>query len=337
MNRTALVRFLTKNSATASLVAILMIALVVFASLSPSFATGSNVLNIAIQGSATAIVATAMTFVIITSGIDLSVGSSIFLGGVILALGSGTGLPPVLLFLLVIGASVAVGALQGGLIGYLGLNPLLTTIGTMTILRGIGERISQMRPIQVAGDYTTFGTGRILGVPAPVLVALGFAIVAFVVDRYTSAGRLLRAIGSNPIGARESGVRTKLITWIAYVLVGLAVGIAALVMVGRLRSVNPGVGDGFELTVITAVVLGGTSLMGGSGSVVGSLLGAFLLATVENGLVLVGASPYWYDIFRAAVLILAVTAAALARQKPRWLPSFSSIRVRGERRLASTR
>lgn len=328
MDLQALTRTLKKHPAPITLVAILGVAAVIFTLLAPAFASGSNLVNIGTQASATAVVATAMTLVIITAGIDLSVGSAVFTGGVVLALGAVAGVPPAWLFLLVLVASVVVGVVQGALIGYLGLNPLLTTIGTMTILRGIGERLSQMRPIQVAEEYTVFGTGRVAGIPTPIIVAICFALVAFAVDRYTSAGRLLRAIGSNPVGARESGIRVSRITWLAYVLVGLSAGVATLLMIGRLRSVNPGVGEGFELTVITAVVLGGTSLMGGSGSILGSLLGALLLATVENGLVLVGASPYWYDIFRAVVLILAVTSAAISQQRPRWLPTLKSLRTR---------
>jgi ribose/xylose/arabinose/galactoside ABC-type transport system permease subunit len=312
-------RRVRNNPQFISLGAIFVIAVVAFSALSATFATPANLLNIAIQGSATAIVATAMTLVIITAGIDLSPGAVVFIGGVALGFARQLQVAPVAAFLLVIAVSLLIGSLHGLLIGGLGLNPMLITIGTFTIIRGVGERLSNMQPIPVTDSYQLFGNGSVLGIPAPILVATVFAVVAVVADKYTSAGRLLRAIGSNSVGARESGIRIRSITCMAYMFLGLTSGVASLVMIGRLSEVNPHVGDGFELTVITAVVLGGTSLMGGSGSIIGSLVGAFLLATVENGLVMVGASPYWYDIFRATVLILAVVSSALATSRPRWL------------------
>jgi ribose/xylose/arabinose/galactoside ABC-type transport system permease subunit len=316
-----------KNPSLATLPVIFALAIVVFSSISPSFLTGSNLLNIAVQGATTAAVAVAMTFVIITSGIDLSVGSGMLLGGVLLALGAGAGIPVAPLFLLVIVASVCAGLLNGLLIGRLGLNPLLVTIGSYTVFGGVGNWLISDQLVNIPAEYHVLGTDNWLGVPTPLWVTAAVIILGILADRFTPLGRLLRAIGSNPGGAKESGIRIKTITMLAYVLVGVTVGISALITAGQLGEVDPTVGKGFELTVITAVVLGGTALNGGSGSIMGSVLGAFLLATVKNGLVLSGASPYWYDVILAAVLILAVSAVAIGRKWPAWVQGLRQLRT----------
>jgi ribose/xylose/arabinose/galactoside ABC-type transport system permease subunit len=316
-----------KNPSLATLPVIFALAIVVFASIAPSFLTGSNLLNIAVQGATTAAVAVAMTFVIITSGIDLSVGSGMLLGGVLLALGAEAGIPMAPLFLIVIVASVCAGLLNGLLIGRLGLNPLLVTIGSYTVFGGVGNWLISDQLVTIPAEYHVLGNDNWLGVPAPLWVTATVIALGIVCDRCTPIGRLLRAIGSNPGGAKESGIPIKTITMLAYVLVGVTVGISALITVGQLGAVDPSVGKGFELTVITAVVLGGTALNGGSGSIVGSVVGAFLLATVKNGLVLAGASPYWYDVILAAVLIMAVSAVAVGKKWPAWVQGFKQLRM----------
>jgi ribose/xylose/arabinose/galactoside ABC-type transport system permease subunit len=323
-----------KNPSLTTLPVIFLLAIVVFTSMTPSFLTGSNLLNIAVQGATTAAVAVAMTFVIITSGIDLSVGSGTLLGGVLLALGAQAGIPAVPLFLIVIAASVCAGLLNGLLIGRLGLNPLLVTIGSYTVFGGVGAWLISDQLVTIPAGYHILGTDNWLGVPASLWVTAAVIALGILCDRYTPIGRLLRAIGSNPSGAKESGIRIKTITMLAYVLVGVTVGISALITVGQLGAVDPTVGKGFELTVITAVVLGGTALNGGSGSIVGSVVGAFLLATVKNGLVLVGASPYWYDVILAVVLILAVSAVAIGQKWPAWVQGIRHLRP--ERPLPAT-
>lgn len=303
-----LLELLSRNSVVVAFIGLFAL----FSVLSPQFATLNNIQNIAVQASVVAIVAVGMTFVILTAGIDLSVGAIVFLTAAIVAeLASGTN--PLLLSLLVILAGAAMGLVNGLAIGRFGISALIVTLATQNLYRGIAGRLTGLQRIPIPERLTTIGLGTLAGVPDPIYVVAGVALAGHFIYRWTVFGRYVQAIGSNHDAAVEMGLPVRRVIVGTYVLTGLFTAIAALVSIGQLGSVEPDTGIGLELTVITAVVLGGTSLFGGRGSILGSLLGAAILAVISNGLVLVGASPYLFDMIRAVVLIGAVGADALQR------------------------
>lgn len=283
-----------------------------FSVLSPQFATVANVENIGVQAAVVAIVAVGMTFVILTAGIDLSVGGIVFLTAAIVT-DLDAGMNPVLLSLLVAVAAAGMGLVNGLAIGRFGISALIVTLATQSLYRGIAGRLTGLQRIPIPGPLTTLGLGTVGGIPDPIFVMAAVALVGYIIYRWTVFGRYVQAIGSNRDAAIDMGLPVRRVIVATYVLTGLFTGIAALVSIGQLGSVEPDTGIGLELTVITAVVLGGTSLFGGRGSIVGSLLGAAILTIVSNGLVLIGASPYIFDMIRAIVLIVAVGADALQR------------------------
>ncbi|HVO53016.1 MAG TPA: ABC transporter permease [Solirubrobacterales bacterium] len=296
-----------------ALLATFAVVIATFTALSPVFLTVTNFSSIAEGAANVAIVAVVMTLVVSAGGIDLSVGSMLYLGGSVLAVGARSGWDPLPLFVAVILVTALAGTLNGVLAGYARLNALIVTIATFSLFRGVGEQLTEQQDIVVPPAYTAWGSDHLLGLPVPIAAAAAIVACGVYVSHRTVFARLLRAMGSNPLGAVESGISVRLLTLVAYMLVGIATGVAALITAGRVGAVDPTVGVGFELTTITAVVLGGTLLSGGTSSVVGSVLGALLLITVQNGLVLAGASPYWFDVFQAVVLILALSVSSLAR------------------------
>ena len=297
----------------AVLIAALVVCLV-FTLLSDRFLTLTNLENIAVQASVVAIVAVGMTFVILTAGIDLSVGAIIFLAAAVGTELLKTSLPAGVVGLGIVATATLLGCVNGAAVGRFAINPLIVTLATMSLFRGIAGRLTDLQRIQVPDRMRGLGTNSWLGIPAPVFVTLAVVAIGHLIYKRTLFGRYTQAIGANAEAARELGLPVKRVTVGAYALTGLFTGIAAMVLIGQLGSVEPSTGNGMELTVITAVVLGGTSLTGGRGSVWGALLGAVVLTVVGNGLVLVGASPYIFDIVRAAVLIVAVSADAVQRR-----------------------
>jgi ribose/xylose/arabinose/galactoside ABC-type transport system permease subunit len=286
-----------------------------FALLSDRFATASNLQNIAVQASAATIVAVGMTYVIMTAGIDLSVGATVFLTAAVATEGLARGLPPGAVFLLVPLAGALLGCFNGLWAGWAGINPLIVTLASLSLFRGLGGRITNLENVPLPDGARVLGISSVAGIPTPVIIAAAVVLVGHVAFKRTVFGRQVQAIGANRGAAEEVGLPVRSVIIGVYALTGLAAGIAALIIVGRLGAVQPTIGNGFELTVIAAVVLGGTSLAGGRGSILGSVLGALILVTVENGLILSAASPYFFDIVRASVLILAVVAEALRRRE----------------------
>lgn len=284
---------------------------VVFALIQPNFASYSNVLNVATQSSAVLIAATGMTFVIITSGIDLSVGAVVFLGGAILSSQALHSLPPWLALLIVPLCCIVLGFLNGLAVAYVGIPAMIVTLATLRVFRGVGGHITRQESILVPDSLRFLGQGRFFGIPIPFVVAVVVVILGWLVLSKTVFGRHVVAIGSRRSAADNAGLRVRGTLVAVYALAGFLGGVTSLVQVGRLGAVQPTLGLGFELTVITAVVLGGTSLNGGRGSVVGTAVGAIILSIVENGLVLINASPYIFDIVRGVVLLAALLISGI--------------------------
>lgn len=296
-----------------------------FSILGPNFRTWQNMSNIASQTSVLLIAATGMTFVILIAGIDLSVGALLYLGAV-LPVTVLSGLPPLLVLIAVPLLTMLLGWVNGAIVAFIGVPAMIVTLATLQSFRGLGDRLTKLQEFSVPANLEVAGHGTVLGVPTPFIIAISVLVLGVFVLRRTVFGRRVQAIGSSRSAALNAGKPVKTDIQLVYAIGGLLAGVAAMVQIGQLGAVDFHLGIGFELTVITAVVLGGTSLSGGSGGILGTALGAVILTMVEDGLVVVGASPYIFDIVRGAVLLVAVIAGRVPQQIAR---SLSRLRERG--------
>jgi ribose transport system permease protein len=284
--------------------------------LSPYFLTPANLLNVLRQVSINAILALGMTVVIVKGGIDLSVGSLLALAGALAAGLSLSGLPPALAMGAGIGMAVALGALQGLLVAYAGLPPFIVTLAGLTVFRGFTLVYTDGRPITGLPEAFLFlGNGTLLGLPVPVAIMGFFLLLTHLLLGQTSWGRYLYAIGGNEEAARLSGVPVARIKVFAYAYSGLAAGLAALVLTGRLNSAQPTAGTGFELDAIAAAVVGGTSLAGGRGTAWGTFLGALIIGVLNNGMNLLNVSSFYQLIAKGVVIVLALLVDRLVRRR----------------------
>ncbi|MEU9157588.1 ABC transporter permease [Streptomyces sp. NPDC048417] len=291
------------------LLPVLVVLLIVLAPLYDGFATTANFRNIAVQSSPLVIAAVGATYVVITAGIDLSVGSLLFLAAAIETSSALRGEPAAAVFVVVGAAGLVMGLVNGAAVALTRVPALIVTLATLQVYRGLGGHITRQQDINLPANLRGIGTGTVLGVPAPVLLATLVALAGGLVFSRTVFGRYVQAVGSNRGAALDAGIPVRTVTAGVFTLAGLLAAVAALTQTARLGTVQPSIGQGYELTVITAVVLGGTSLFGGRGSIIGTVLGALVLTTAQTGLVFSGASPYVFDIVRGAVLLVAVIAA----------------------------
>ena len=287
-----------------------------FALLAPQFTTAENVANILTQITINLILATGMTFAILIGGIDLSVGAVMALcavvAGTVLKLDA---LPDPAAIGLGVLASLATGMACGGLNGFIasfwGVPSFIVTLGMLNVARGAALEVTDARTLYDFPDsFTAFGTADALGVPVIFLLALALLAVGWVVLTRTVFGRMIYAIGNNEEAVRLSGHRPFVTKLLAFTVTGLCVGIAAVVYMTRLTIANPILGIGFELNAIAAVIIGGTSLSGGRGSLVGTLLGAAIIGVLANGLILMGVTDFIRQIVTGLVIILAVVLDA---------------------------
>lgn len=280
----------------------------IFAVGSERFLQVDNLLNIALQTSMIAIVAIGMTFTILTAGIDLSVGSVMALAGALAAgLAARQGMATPVAILLALAAGGGIGAINGLLIVRGGVPPFVATLAMLAVARGATLVYTQGRPI--AGLDETFiwlGNGKVLGLPVPVLIMLILAGVAYFILRHTRFGLHVYATGGNPETTRLAGVSTDRVTLMVYVISGLCAALAGILLTARLWSAQPNAATGWELDAIAAPVLGGTSLFGGVGGVGGTVVGAFIIGVLSNGLNLLGISSYYQQVIKGIVFILAV-------------------------------
>ena len=298
------------------LLPVLLVLLIALAASYNGFATVANFRNIAIQASPLIVAAVGMTYVIMTAGIDLSVGSMLFLAAAIESSQTLINAPTALVFAAICVTGVLMGLLNGLAVAFTRVPALIVTLATMQAFRGAGGHITGQQNIDLPAKLRGIGTGSLLGVPTPIVLAAVAALGGGLVFSRTTFGRYVQAVGSNPTASKDAGLPVRRVLIGAYALAGLLAAVASLTGTARLGAVQPSIGQGYELTVITAVVLGGTSLFGGRGSVGGTVLGALILTTVQTGLVFSGASPYVFDIVRGGVLLAAVLAAAARWRKP---------------------
>lgn len=280
----------------------------VFASiLSDSFLSVANLFNVIKQITVAGIVGCGMTFVILTGGIDLSVGSVVGLAGAIAAgIMASTG-NAVFAVLAALGLGILCGAANGFFVAQCEIPPFIATLGMMTLLRGCVLVYTKGAPISIKVDsYKFIGKGVVAGIPFPVILLLILYLIAHYLLTQTSFGRNVYAFGGNREAARLSGIRVKYTEWMVYVFNGLMSGIAAIVLTARLGSAQSTSGEGIEMDAIAAVILGGTSLSGGSGFVLPTVVGAMIMGIIDNILTLMNVNPHATNIVKGAVVLIAV-------------------------------
>lgn len=282
------------------------------------FMTPNNWLNIARQASFNAILAIGMTFVILTGGVDLSVGSivavSSVVGGLLIFIYGWNMWPAVVAMIL---AGGLCGLINGLIITWGRIPPFIVTLGTMQVFRGTALQLTNGEPIfditKVQPDFDMWGTRNYGGIPSPVIITAVVFVIGYLVLRYTRLGLYTYAIGGNEQATRFSGVSINRYKLAVYTLMGLSAGIAGVMLTSRLNSAQPSVANGAELDAIAAVVIGGTSLFGGEGTIVGTIIGALLMAVIRNGLTLMHVTAFYQQIVIGAVIILAVLIDRLRR------------------------
>lgn len=284
---------------------------------SDSFATHDNLFNVTRNLAFIGLIAVGQTLVIITAGIDLSVGSVMGLSGIVTGLALQRGLPLTVGILAGLGTALLFGLLNGGLIAYLRISPFVATLGTLGIARSLALVISNNRMVYEFGPdeeaFLELGGGGTLGLANPVWVLLAIGLVVALVLRVTAWGRHLYAIGGNEAAARLNGVPVERIKLSAYVACSLSAGLSAVLIVGWLGAVTNALGQNYELRVIASAVIGGANLAGGAGGSLGAMVGAALIEVIRNSLLLVGVDPYWQGTFVGVFIILAVLVEPLRR------------------------
>ncbi len=295
-------------SNTIVVLAALVVLCIALSLASPYFATKNNLINIVLQAAINATLACGMTFVILTGGIDLSVGSIVAFSGILLGVMLKAEIPLAVALLGCVLIGGICGLVNGLLVTRINLPPFISTLGMMSIARGGALYIADGRAISgFSGKLNYIGSGTILGIPVMILImALTFLIGLFVL-KFTRAGRYIYAIGGNVEATRLSGINTNRYTTLVYVICGLTAGLAAVLLTSRLDSAQPVAGEGYELDAIAATVIGGTSLSGGEGKLSGTIIGALIIAVLNNGLNLLNVSSYIQQIVIGLVIILAVT------------------------------
>lgn len=287
-----------------------LIVLVIFVTiLNPGFVAPNNLLNLLRQVSTNALIAFGMTFVILTGGIDLSVGSTLALSSALMAGGIVSGLDPLLAMILAVIAGALLGGFNGLLITKGKMAPFIATLATMTIFRGATLVFTNGNPITGIGDSFIFkfiGRGYLFGIPFPVILMLICFTVLYILLHKMTFGRKVFAIGGNEKAAFIAGIKSDRIKIAIYAISGMMASVAGIIITSRLNSAQPTAGQSYEMDAIASVVLGGTSLSGGRGRLVGTLIGALIMGTLNNGLNLLGVSSFYQQIVKGIVIIIAV-------------------------------
>jgi ribose transport system permease protein len=299
-----------------TLLALLALLWIALAFSTPSFWTYNNITNLLRQGAMTAILAIGETFVIITGGIDLSVGAVVGFTSVIIAWLLTHGYPIWGALIITLAFGLVIGVFHGFGITKLGLPPFIMTLATLTALRGIGLLITNGSTISITNtDFTGFSRGDFLGVPNLFWMVLVVAIPGYILLHHSRYGRYLFAIGSNTEAARLSGVNTVRMIYIAYILSALCAGFVGILLAARIGIGNATQAEGWELQAIASSVIGGTSLFGAVGSVYGPLLGSFILTTINNGANLLNVNSFWQRVITGVLIIVIVYFDGLRRRR----------------------
>jgi ribose transport system permease protein len=292
----------------------LVVIFVFFASQSPIFLTEANLINILQSSAINACIALGMTLVIIAGGIDLSVGPTAAVAAVFTATFMFDGMPVIPAVLIGLGIGVLGGLINGLLISRAKLQPFIVTLGTLSLYRSIALIYTGGNPIlSVPPEFRAFFNGRVGSIPVPVVIVGVVAVIIWVILRKTPLGEYMLAIGGNEEAARVSGVPVSLTKVSAYVISGFLAALAALILVGRLGAAEPILGNQWELDAIAAAAIGGASLMGGKGSIVGTVLGAIILGAMRNGLTLMNVQAFYQLMATGLIILLAMLIDRLTR------------------------
>jgi len=307
----------------------LLLVMAFFSFFESGFRTTTNLLNIVRAVSFFGILAVGMTFVILTAGIDLSVGSMMAFCGIVAASAAkgsralltgkdDGGLNVLYAFLAAVAIGLMIGLVHGVFIAYLRVPAFIVTLGGLGAWRGATLLWSNGQPISsFSSDFSHWGKGSVGEIPIPVIVFVGMVLIAHIILKFTRYGRWIYALGGNSEAARLSGLNTNGITTSVYVISGLCAGISAFLLTSRLNSAEQVAGQGYELQAIAAVVIGGTSLFGGSGGVIGTMIGAVLIGVLNNGLVQMNVSPYYQPIVIGLIIVFSVYIDQLVKSRRR--------------------
>jgi ribose transport system permease protein len=297
---------------TAVLFAVLAVLVIFFSITSQYFLNSANLINILQNVARIGIVACPATLLLISGQFDLSVGSSSAFVGIVVAIAAATtgapltpGLPLWVALLIGVAAALLVGIVNAVSVTIFRINALITTLATLAIFRGLTKVLSDGQTVRIEG-FGELGIARVLGLPIPVYIFAAVVVVFFVMLRYTTYGRSMYAIGASPTAARLAGIRTGRAVFIAFILSALLAGLSGLILLSQVNSASVNAGTGLELAVITAVVLGGASLAGGRGSIVGTTLAVLIVGVLGNGLIQLGVPSFWIDVAGGLLLLVAV-------------------------------
>lgn len=289
--------------------------IVIFTICEPTFLNASNIFNILRQVSIVGVCSVGMTFVIITGGMDLSVGSVIGVSAVAGAMLLSHGVPIPLAFLIVLLIGAAAGVFNAFFINEIGIAPIIMTLGTMTTLRGVAFLLCGGFPVYgIPEEFLAIGQGYIGIVPVPVIIMAVVFAVGYLFLNKLAFGRSVYGIGGNEEAARLSGTNVKAVLYKVYIVAGVLYALAGLILMARVNSGQANSGEGYEMDVITGCVIGGISISGGEGKIIGVVIGVLLMGTLTNGMVLMNVSEYWQKVIKGLVLILAVTLDKLVQK-----------------------
>jgi simple sugar transport system permease protein len=302
-------RLLAHDSGGVASIAVFFVVMVIlFSLITDTFLTETNLLNILRQIAPLMIVAVAMTFVITTGGIDLSVGSVLALVNALAAISlqAGAPWPATVVIMLLVGA--VVGLVNGFFVAREGIPAFIVTLAGLSAIRGLALYLTKgySIPIDPSSPFNIIGRGWVFGIPLPAIIAVFILLAGYVVFNETTFGRYVTGVGANAEAVRRAGVNTQLVVLSVYVISGVAAGVAGIIIAARLGSGSSNAGVGFELDVIAAVVLGGTSLFGGRGTIIGTMLGALTVAVIGNGLILCHLSPFFTPIVEGVIILVAI-------------------------------
>lgn len=283
----------------------------------PNFVSVTNAFNVAQAVSVTAVLAAGMTIVVLTAGIDLSVGSLVAVAGVVTVLMLNAAIPPIIAVVGGILAGGAAGLINGAIVAYLALPAFIVTLGALTYLRGIAYSFTNAVPVPISGQsgIEWIGSGAIGGIPTTVIIMLFVYVLFWFILNRTRFGRHVYAVGGNIEAARLAGIRVRRLLTSVYVISGLTAGLAGVMFAARVRSGQVTAGAGYELDAIAAVIVGGTSLFGGRGRIFGTLVGAFIIGVLNNGLILLGVPFYTQLVVQGLVIIGAVALDTLKSRR----------------------
>lgn len=294
----------------------LVIIVITFSFLSPVFFTVPNLLNILQQSSINGIIALGMTLVIISGGIDLSVGPTAALSAVLGATLMVSGVPVPLAIMATLGVGALCGVFSGMLVAYAGLQPFIVTLGGLSLFRALALIFTNGNPIfGIPMEFRTVINSTIFGVPAPIVIVIAIAAILWTVMNKTPLGEYILAVGGNEEAARVAGVPVKRTKVTVFVISGVLASLASLILIGRLGAAEPTMGNLWELDAIAAAAIGGASLMGGKGSVIGTLIGAVILGSLRNGLTLLNIQAFYQLLATGLIIIIAMLIDSATRGK----------------------